>query len=52
MIESGIILAGAGVLTLVLVACLLARRPAAVPVTVRIQTLNTQSEENSLETRS
>jgi len=37
MIESGIILAGAGVLTMVLVVCLLARRPTCVPITVRIR---------------
>ena len=37
MIESVIILAGAGVLALVLVVGLLARRPAHVPVTVRIR---------------
>ena len=37
MIESGIILAGAGVMGLVLVLCILARRPAHVPVIVRIR---------------
>jgi hypothetical protein len=37
MIEAGTILAGAGVLALVLVAGLLARRPAPVLVTVRIR---------------
>jgi len=37
MIESGTILAGAGVLALVLVTYLLARRPAYVPITVRIR---------------
>jgi hypothetical protein len=37
MIASGIILAGAGVLALVLVTGLLARRPARVPVTVRVR---------------
>ena len=35
MIESGIILAGAGIMGLVLVVCILTRRPAHVPVTVR-----------------
>jgi len=37
MIESGIILAGAGIMCLVLVTCLFARRPARVPVTVRVR---------------
>jgi uncharacterized protein (DUF362 family) len=37
MIESGIILASAGVLALVLVAYMLARQPARVPVSVRIR---------------
>lgn len=37
MIESGIIIAGAGVLALVLVTYLFARRPVRVPVAVRIR---------------
>ena len=37
MIESGIILAGASVLAVVLMTCLFARRPAYVPITVRIR---------------
>jgi hypothetical protein len=37
MIESALLLAGAGVLALMLVAGLLTRRPAPVPVPVRIR---------------
>jgi hypothetical protein len=37
MIESEIIIPGAGVLALLLVAYLLARRPSRMPVTVRIR---------------
>jgi hypothetical protein len=37
MIESGIILAGAGILALVQVTYLFARRPAYVPLTVRVR---------------
>jgi len=37
MIESGLLLAGVGILAFVLLARLLARRPAPVPVPVRIR---------------